>query len=428
MRWDILERHLSEAAFLWTQWERVLHAPHYTLEDVAELEERLRAHLDGLVLGGPPVADRLLWPAMEEAEPGLAQAAALCLLHEELDPHLDCVEHWLPTEQVSLPEPLRRILEVVERPGLPERLHLGLDARPLPIRAELARLLGLRRVRLGEFLEGLLTSSDEDARVAALQAIESAPDPAFASGVQRSLNTASTKVRDAAITTGLVLGLHAAWDQCLRQVRSHAPEGARCRLLLALCGSADSTLLLREALEKPELRRDTLWAVGFSGRPALAEACLPLLRSEACAALAGEAFCAITGLVLEGRFRAGPPPEPEEPLPLEEDLATSVELTAESELPLPAADAVEAWWASARKNFDFQARYLRGQRLTPTSLLDALEHGPMRRRPVQSLELAIRSQGELSVQVSGFTRMQRRQLQAARQCRLTASKLFAAMG
>ncbi|HEX5753083.1 MAG TPA: TIGR02270 family protein [Archangium sp.] len=428
MRWDLLEQHLSEAAFLWTQWERVLHAPHYTLEDVEGLEERLRAHLDGLVLGGSAVADRLLWPAVEEADPGLAQVAALCLLHEELDPRLDCLERWLPEEQESIPEPLRRVLEVVERQGLLERLRLRLDARPLRVRAELVRLLGLRRMRIGDVLEGILASGDVVAQVAALQAIESAPDLAFVAHVHKAIGSPSAKVRDAAITAGLVLGIHSAWDQCLRQVRAHTPEGARCRLLLALGGSADSTLLLRDAIERPELRGDALWAAGFSGRPALADACVPLLRDEAHAALAGEAFCAITGLVLEGRFCAEPLPEPEEPLPLQEDLAMDIELKPESMLPRPAADVVEAWWASARKNFDFQARYVRGQRLTPTSLLDELEQGPMRRRPVHALELAVRSQGELRVQVMGFTRVQRRQLQAARQSRFTTSKLLGALG
>jgi uncharacterized protein (TIGR02270 family) len=427
MRWDLLERHLSEAAFLWTQWERALLAPHYTLEDVAGLEERLRAHLDGLVLGGPAVADRLLWPATEEAEPGLAQAAALCLLHEEMDPHLGCVERWLPEEQPSFPAPLRRVLEVVERQGLAERLHLRLDARPLPVRAELVRILGLRRIRTGEVLEGLLASGSEAAQVAALQAIESTPDPTFAAQVQRAMGSPATKVRDAAITAGLVLGIHAAWDQCLRQVRAHTPEGARCRLLLALFGSADSILLLREAMEKPTLRADALWAAGFSGRPALAEACVPLLRDEAHAALAGEAFCAITGLVLEGRFRVEPPPEPEEPLPLEEDLASDISLKPERALPLPAADAVETWWANARKNFDFQARYVRGQLHTSSSLLDELEQGPMRRRPVQALELAVHSQGALRVQVTGFARIQRQELRVARKGRLVTSRPFAAL-
>src|SRR6185369_14237639 len=50
-RWDILEEHLAEAAFLWEQWELALDAANYSLDEVAAgPEERLRAHLDALVL------------------------------------------------------------------------------------------------------------------------------------------------------------------------------------------------------------------------------------------------------------------------------------------------------------------------------------------------------------------------------------------
>ena len=47
---DILEEHLEEADFLWQQRENALADRVYTLNDLAELKERLLAHLNGLVL------------------------------------------------------------------------------------------------------------------------------------------------------------------------------------------------------------------------------------------------------------------------------------------------------------------------------------------------------------------------------------------
>src|SRR5262245_29573732 len=80
-RWDILEEHLDEAEFLWGMWEHALRAPNYDLDEVARgPEERLLAHLDGLVAGGPAVAPRLLVPALDAREPHRVAAAAAALL------------------------------------------------------------------------------------------------------------------------------------------------------------------------------------------------------------------------------------------------------------------------------------------------------------------------------------------------------------
>jgi uncharacterized protein (TIGR02270 family) len=77
---DICEEHLDEASYLWTQWERALVAPDYDLSDTAELEERLLAHLEGLIEGGNPVAEALLRPALEAEEVTRVTSAAFALL------------------------------------------------------------------------------------------------------------------------------------------------------------------------------------------------------------------------------------------------------------------------------------------------------------------------------------------------------------
>lgn len=44
----VLAQHADEAGFLWTPREAGTRQPHFTLEDVAALDERVAAHLDGL--------------------------------------------------------------------------------------------------------------------------------------------------------------------------------------------------------------------------------------------------------------------------------------------------------------------------------------------------------------------------------------------
>jgi hypothetical protein len=48
----IVEQHAEEAAFLWLLRDAAVGAPHYDLKDLARLDERVEAHLDGLRIAG----------------------------------------------------------------------------------------------------------------------------------------------------------------------------------------------------------------------------------------------------------------------------------------------------------------------------------------------------------------------------------------
>src|SRR5687767_2503153 len=92
VRWDVIEEHLEEAAFLWTQWETALDAPDFTLSEVADtIEARLLAHLDALEIGGPAVARRLLEPALRDPDPTLSFPAAFTLLLSQDTSHVQTV-------------------------------------------------------------------------------------------------------------------------------------------------------------------------------------------------------------------------------------------------------------------------------------------------------------------------------------------------
>ena len=44
----IIEQHAEEAAFLWLQRDDAVRDPHYDLNDLAKLDDRVEAHIDGL--------------------------------------------------------------------------------------------------------------------------------------------------------------------------------------------------------------------------------------------------------------------------------------------------------------------------------------------------------------------------------------------
>lgn len=51
---EIVSQHAEEAAFLWLLRSNATKAPHYSLKDLAKLDGRVEAHLDGLRVAGEP--------------------------------------------------------------------------------------------------------------------------------------------------------------------------------------------------------------------------------------------------------------------------------------------------------------------------------------------------------------------------------------
>src|SRR5688572_12274873 len=119
--WDVYEEHLEEASFLSAQWERALESSHYTIDEVAAgPEARLFAHLDGLVLGGVPVAEQLVVPALEDADANRVWVAGWVLLQSESGDRFETL--W--TALLGATEPARRralgrALELSTRTDLP---------------------------------------------------------------------------------------------------------------------------------------------------------------------------------------------------------------------------------------------------------------------------------------------------------------------
>lgn len=75
----IIDRHAEDAAFLWLLRDAAVRAPNYSLDDLAELDNRLEAHLDGLRIAGD-TGWEVCKTALEIGEPGEVFAAAFLAL------------------------------------------------------------------------------------------------------------------------------------------------------------------------------------------------------------------------------------------------------------------------------------------------------------------------------------------------------------
>ena len=77
---QVIEQHAEEAAFLWLLRDDAVRAPHYTLGELAALDQRVEAHLDGLRIAGEDgwkaTKDQLRWREAGEIFAGTALALA----------------------------------------------------------------------------------------------------------------------------------------------------------------------------------------------------------------------------------------------------------------------------------------------------------------------------------------------------------------
>ena len=429
--WEVVERHFEEAEFLFEQWESALYSPIYTLDELAStIEARLQAHLDGLVLGGRAVAERLLQPALEdEVDTEPATIAALALLENgSRDLWQEVVEELIFNEDEDLRLAIGRALALFDAPHFDVALQDACEWARSPLeKAALLEVLAERRLDPGPLLESCLGTGYVPLDRAVVRMAGRGVRRELEVEVARQLCADDTSVRHAAVEAGLVFGFSSAWRECLVLARESGNSGAEALLHVALLGAPEDHLVVYEKLDAEETREAALWAAGFTGRLEAVERCLPFLESEneRVAKLAAEAIGAVTGLdigSMEPARSAGAEngggtederEDNEELTPLDvDDLEADLVPDSVDELPLPDPRQVSDWLDTNRSRFSLEERYLSGVLHTPGVLVAALHSAPMRRRHGLGLELFIRSGGQRHVATKGFTHRQRRELHA----------------
>jgi uncharacterized protein (TIGR02270 family) len=405
--WRLVEDSLDEAEYLWRRWEAELSTHARDLQGLSLwVEERLLGSLDGVRVGGDRAIEALLQPALAAEDPFRATAAAYVLASEPLSAAFEALTRTMGGGAVEMAR-LRRAVELVHSDLLLHRLERALSPVSPTVLAARIDAHAFQGRAPGNIVSEGLDSGEPFVSAAALRALRF--DRARGAGLSvRALGSSSPALVEAGMETGLILGEPDAWAYC-QHAAGQPVRAPQARLLVALLGKEHRQRLLFDALGSEVTRREALFALGFAGTRQAAVACLEVMQDAALAALAGEAFCAITGLDLEQPGWVIPPPEgPEEPVELEaEDLDADLVPTPDDFLPVPDVARVLDWWRANQARFTTGQRYLRGEPLDFRRLYAALHTEPMRRRPAIAQELAVRTQGAFQLQTRAFSSEQR---------------------
>lgn len=351
---DILEEHLEELQFLWLQRRAAVQSPRYTLRTLGELERRIEAHVQGLLIGGEQT-QALLKPAAAEDDSAFA-AAYVLLRFEKPELHTFLFEALLQKPAPGLVEAfchapldpiIRRLRSTVGAP--PPDL-------PLPVLAALAEILGchgavdLKTSQMMAFLRhedpALRRAGWRIARYLPAQS----PEVIKAGWNDPDRGVAAEALRAAAWCRQAPLLAHGR-HHAARPTVQHWDE----IYLLAVLGTANELGHMLQLARAAEFGPARFRALGAFGHPQVIPHLLTGMESKdpLSAVAAGAAFTKITGFEVESSQRAlVPPADGHEPDDFEREFLDEVKL--------PSAEAAQAYWKKAKDAFTKGTRYCRG--------------------------------------------------------------------
>jgi uncharacterized protein (TIGR02270 family) len=397
----VLEQHVEEAAALRRIRSRLVRAPHVRLSDLARLDERIAAQLDGIAVAGREGV-RASIRALERTGKGELFAAAI-----------GCIE-------------------ARSNPAILRLIALG-EAAP-DARAGLHSAFGwVSAGRLAGVVSTLLASDDPAARLAGLAGcMQHRVDPQ--GRLDTALDADDAVLRACALRCAGEIGRVDLLDACLSHLddpdASCGFQAARSALMLgdrraalerirdrSLTASAhgdtalaanglpaeDAPRWLEQLAAQPEGARRAIRAMGFIGDPRYVQWLIDQMGDERVARLAGESFSLITGADLATFKRERQPAAAAD---------SDDGNTEDDDAPWPDPGRACAWWAANKARMPGNVRYLMGAPPTRSQCIEVLRKGTQRQRAAAAIRLRLSDPAGVLFNCAAPAWRQRRILQA----------------
>ncbi|MCK4706826.1 MAG: TIGR02270 family protein [Gammaproteobacteria bacterium] len=389
---EIFERYVDDASFLWILRSIAVEQPHYNAEDIAELEQRIEAHLSGLM-----TSVEQGWQACEAAllleEPGEVFTATIFavrshdaakiqkvveagLANAEATSGLVSAFGWLPTglaspwvkRFISSKDIRHKYLGIAaasvrrEDPGalLAKLLEREDCQQNIPLYTRMLRLVGeLRRQDLMPSLQSAQTSDNPDVQFWSIWS-------AIMLG-----NKSVVGVLQSYVFNG---GAHQA-NAAQLAFRTLPVETARAWI---------STLA-----KNNEQARIVIQATGVLGDPHAVNWLITKMADPKLARLAGESFTQITGVDFAQHALTAEEPSNQEQIPNDDTADDDIGLDEDENLPWPDVAKITGLWRNHGQHFMVGQRYFLGKPITADWLKQKLATGTQRQRHAAALELAL---------------------------------------
>lgn len=340
---DVLEEHLDELPFLWQLRRDAVRSPERTRSDVDRLDERVRAHADGLLVARGELGE-VVGPLLSSDDPPAAFAAGFVLLRTG-EEGARAVLEALRTAGPGGREGLAEALAFGETRYAREELASLAGSEDPSLAVAAATALALGRGAAAPDVTRLLGESDPAVRAAAWRLAPfqaRAPRPEL---LRRGLDDPDPGVAREAAVAAAWFRSPLALEAC-RERSAGTGEGAGewLRLLAVLAEEGDVATVLAGSAKGTAAGRGASGprALGALGHPRAVELLLEAMGDEdpARASAAGAAFRKVTGFDASGETRVALRPDGPPPDDFDEEFL--------DEVTLPDAPQARAFWASAR--------------------------------------------------------------------------------
>jgi uncharacterized protein (TIGR02270 family) len=405
---SVVSQHAEEAASLWLLRSNAVGASHYALSDLAKLDNRVEAHLDGLRIAGEDGC-KICEEQLQLKEQGeVFVATALALAAGDL-------------------QRVKKVLKVVEEQpdlatGFISALGWNEGGNALPVINEFLasdvptyRRIGItatavRRQNASGPLKTALQDNDPFSKARACKAFGELGLLDVVRQLTSELDSEHSEVR---FWAAWAVALFAGQPNALTVLKSAVETTALPRFQALEMGLRRMELGAAKNWQKslsqnPTRCRLAVQGLGIIGDPELIPWLFPHMKVPPLARVAGEAFTMITGVDLAYHDLEGEWPEGFEAGPNEDPKDENVDMDPDENLPWPNPDLVQKWWEKNKGHFQNGVRYLCGKPMTIDWLKIVLRDGFQRQRAAAALELAIRQPGTplFNVKAPGFRQIE----------------------
>lgn len=372
-------QHAEEAAVLWGLRRQAVRRPDYNLEDLAKLEGRVEAHLDGLRIAGEvgwSIAIENLGLLGDDSELFVTTVLAVSAGPPRLQGLFDAL--------ADKPELGSGLVSALG--WLPWESARGLAATLLHSEDQRFARLGLRsyaisRQHPGPALEAALHSRDPILAAYAARAVGELGGVELLPVLETLLGATNEQLRFWGAWAAVVLGSRSALPVLIAIAEQEGPFAERATLTAARALQPSQTgPWLAQMFSDPKRTRRSLMAAGAAGDPVVIPQLLNIMAEPELARVAAEALSAVTGVDLalqdlEGKapenFTSGPNDDPED---------ENVTPDPDEDLPWPNLDLIAGWWRKNGPKFATGKRYLAGHPVTKENLTIVLTQAKQRQR------------------------------------------------
>jgi uncharacterized protein (TIGR02270 family) len=369
---ELYEEHLEEASFLYEQRLSLFRNPEISWRRIDEFEQRLEAHLDGLVLG-----DALALEACRKQAAGggfgeLYAAACIFCRQRRQDLAWDVLESLDPKDAPRVKAVADALKYQCPDIWLPDLLGLLDSSRPQMVLVAL-EVIGYRRMRTSDAIVRVLEQSSGAVTAKAIWALGRLRERHSEGALLSFLTDRDESLRLAAATALLRLGSEAALDHCL----AYAGSEPWAVLPLALAGGRAACQKLLAAADAGKPSNDCLTGLGMLGYRAAVPMLIQTLSTEETAAASASALQQITGCGRDEKVFIPEPPQEDEAFagegktPLRSDgLPYGNTVTRVSQ----SSSVWLGWSRQLEQTLDPDLRYRNGTPCTPQTLVSLLQH------------------------------------------------------